>query len=232
MNTGIIYIFRNIINGKCYIGKTNRLFTQRINEHKRNSKKTNTTSLLHKAIQKYSWDKFDIQIIESGIETQLLNEREIFNIKKYNSYYTNHGYNLTLGGDGGSMPKNIIDQAIQTKRLRGNINHTLTAKQKISNSMTGVKKSNEHCKHISNSRIGWVPSAETRKRMSDSKKGNIPWNKGKTGIVKHINSKKIIVNDIIYKSAVDAAKQLNMSTNAIRYRLKTNSFINWRFYNG
>ena len=66
MDNCIIYIFKNIHNGKCYVGKTTRTFNRRLIEHKSNSRQTSTTSLLYKAIQKYCWESFNISILKIG----------------------------------------------------------------------------------------------------------------------------------------------------------------------
>jgi group I intron endonuclease len=228
MDNCIIYIFKNIHNGKCYVGKTTRTFKRRLIEHKSNSRQTSTTSLLYKAIQKYSWESFNISILEDGININMLDDREKYYIEKYNSYYLNNGYNLTLGGDGGKMPKESIQQGIETKRSNGNIGHTQESRDKISSTMTGVPKTKEHALNISTGRKGWNPSIETRKNMSEAKLGNIPWNKGLVGVTKHVNGKPIEIDNVIYKSAIDASEQLNISVHTIRYRLKSDSFKNWR----
>jgi group I intron endonuclease len=225
---GIIYLFENTYNGKCYIGKTTRTLKRRLTEHKYNSKNKSTTSLLYKSIQKYSWEAFDIRILENYIDVNVLDEREKYFIKKYNSYYLYNGYNLTLGGDGGKMSLDSIQRGIETKKRKGNIRHTQESRDKISNTMTGVKKSKEHAINISKGRLGWNPSSEVREKMSRSKLGNTPWNKGLVRVTKHINGKPIEIDSIVYKSAVDAAEQLNISINTIRYRLKSDSFKTWR----
>lgn len=227
---GLIYMFKNKMNGKCYIGKTSRPLRRRLIEHKTNSKKVNTNSLLYKSIQKYSWESFSISIIEKHIDINNLNDREIFYIKKYNSYFKNNGYNLTYGGDGGCMSTEVIQRGIETKRKNGNINHTNDTIQKISKTMTGVKKSEVHRENISKARLGITFNDITKKKMSNSKLGNVPWNKGKIGLVKGINSKPVVINGIKYQSAVEAAEILNISVHTVRYRIKSNTFTGWKKY--
>lgn len=93
MITGI-YKIENKINHKIYIG-------QSINIERRWRAHLNATQThnnkLWAALNKYGKDNFDFSIIEE-CPKELLDEREQYWIKYYDSY--NNGYNLTLGGDG------------------------------------------------------------------------------------------------------------------------------------
>ena len=96
--------------------------------------------------------------------------------------------------------------------------------------MTGVKKSEVHRENISKARLGITFNDITKKKMSNSKLGNVPWNKGKIGLVKGINSKPVVINGIKYQSAVEAAEILNISVHTVRYRIKSNTFTGWKKY--
>lgn len=90
---GIIYKITNNVNGKSYIGQTRQGIQFRWCQHT-NSK---DNSYFHKAIRKYGKDNFTIDILEE-CPVEILNEREIFYIAKYDTF--KNGYNLTIGGDG------------------------------------------------------------------------------------------------------------------------------------
>lgn len=92
---GKIYKITNLINGKVYIGKTERSIEKRFKEHLSDSKSDSINRPLHSAIKKYGFSNFKIELLE---ETEECNEREMFWIKYYNSY--DCGYNATVGGDG------------------------------------------------------------------------------------------------------------------------------------
>ena len=93
---GYIYIIKNTINNKVYIGKTNKHITKRFKEHIRDSRKlTLQHRPLYNAMRKYGPDNFYIELLE---ETQNTAIREQFWIEKFNSFY--YGYNATKGGDG------------------------------------------------------------------------------------------------------------------------------------
>lgn len=90
-----IYKITNKINGKIYIGQSvdcKRRWKEHINGH---WEEGSGNSAIHLAIQKYGVDNFDFEIIEGPISNY--NEREIYWIEYYNSYY--NGYNRTMGGE-------------------------------------------------------------------------------------------------------------------------------------
>lgn len=92
---GSIYIIRNTINDKVYIGQTVQSLATRFLNHKMASRIEDTK--FYRAIRKYGEDNFYIELLET-VDYKDLNDREKYWIKYYNSYY--NGYNSTLGGDG------------------------------------------------------------------------------------------------------------------------------------
>ena len=98
-----IYKYQNTLNGRCYIGQSINL-EQRRSAHKSsafNEKSRDYNSQFHQAIRKYGLEYFDYEILEeispADFSHELLNELEIYYIKKYDSYH--NGYNATPGGD-------------------------------------------------------------------------------------------------------------------------------------
>ena len=95
-----IYLITNLVNNHLYIGQTCKTLTERFKNHV-NESSDDTTCYLHNSINKYGPENFKIELIEDNIPEELIDEREIFYINKYDSYYKNgHGYNMTLGGQG------------------------------------------------------------------------------------------------------------------------------------
>lgn len=99
---GYIYKITNLINKHNYIGQTSISIEERFKQHCYNSfnhkkGKDEYDYPLHRAIRKYGVDNFEISLIEE-CNDDLLNEKEIYYIKKYHGY--DDGYNATLGGDG------------------------------------------------------------------------------------------------------------------------------------
>ena len=87
------------LNGKSYIGKAK--YKTRLKQHKSSSYNINDNSyynIFHCAVRKYGWENVKWEILEDDIQDEtILNERETFNILKYDTFMPN-GYNMTLGG--------------------------------------------------------------------------------------------------------------------------------------
>ena len=89
-----IYKIENILNGKIYIGQSIEI-ERRWQKHL----SANDNFLIHKAIKKYGKENFHFSIIEE-CDASLLNEKECYWIKFYNSVIPN-GYNMIQGGSNG-----------------------------------------------------------------------------------------------------------------------------------
>ena len=142
MSTGIIYKATNLINGKCYIGKTIQKFEQRQYEHKKKANKSIYRGFCG-ALRKYGFENFSWEIL-CECDVMVLGIRETMKIIVEHSHYTESGYNLTWGNDGG--PWQITEEQIKRRRER-NIthppmlgrHHTDDVKKKISDRMIGNK---------------------------------------------------------------------------------------------
>jgi len=93
--TGSIYIIRNTINSKVYIGQTIQPVVKRFKQHLK-LLKTNRSQIISRAIAKYGKDKFYFEVLEESISLDQLNQREEFYIQLYDSIAK--GYNLCPGG--------------------------------------------------------------------------------------------------------------------------------------
>lgn len=97
--TGSIYIIRNTVNDKVYIGQTTMTVHERFMAHlKPSTCKAKAGYKLYNAMKKHGNDKFYVETIEDGVPLDKLDEREIELIAEYDSF--NNGYNSTPGGDG------------------------------------------------------------------------------------------------------------------------------------
>lgn len=104
-----IYIIKNNINGKCYVGQSVKL-RSRIKDHLRNIQSHKLDLPVYRAIWKYGWHNFTLDILESFIPDpditndeliKKLDQLEIKYIEKYEAY--TKGYNCTVGGDYGVL---------------------------------------------------------------------------------------------------------------------------------
>lgn len=102
MRTFYIYKATNKINGKSYIGQTTN-FAKRKRDHINvRDGRRDPNSIFHRAIDKYGKENFTWEILAIIPGKSLANAYECEMIRKYNSYKP-FGYNMTKGGDGGSM---------------------------------------------------------------------------------------------------------------------------------
>lgn len=141
MFNGVIYCATSPSNKK-YYGQTFHKFENRKARHFLEAIERNCQYAFHRALRKYGFENFKWEIIEEYKLNELdelieiLNEREIFWIKKDKTYLYNFGYNMKIGGFNG--------------------NHTEETKSKISKSLMGVKHSEERKRHESESHIGQI----------------------------------------------------------------------------
>jgi len=92
-----IYVIRNTINDKCYVGQSVNYKT-RFRKHKEEARRNNYKykSVLYNAMNALGIDNFYVELLESQVENY--NEREIYWINKLNTIRPN-GYNLAKGGN-------------------------------------------------------------------------------------------------------------------------------------
>jgi len=162
------YLATNKVNGKGYVGITTRSIDRRWNEHI--TYPHCSGQLLHKAIQKYGTDAFEVQHIASAIgDLSNLKEIEKTLIQQYQTYIPK-GYNLTLGGEGVYGLKKTPEQ-IERWRL-ANVGRKASdeTKQKMSDARTGEN----------NYFFGKHHTEESKNKISESKKGGVGFWSGKT----------------------------------------------------
>lgn len=101
-----IYVIRNNVNGKCYVGQSiylqKRLLTH-VNPKTWN--KTKDRMIIYKALLKYGIDDFEFEILYTNDSTDYANVKPILDAleKKYIAEFNSkeNGYNQTIGGDAG-----------------------------------------------------------------------------------------------------------------------------------
>ena len=145
-----VYVVVNKVNGKMYVGSTERELKIRWQKH---LVKVNEGSqcTLHKAIRKYGKDNFDIRMIEEYSTKDTMFAGEVDWIAYFDTYKSPYGYNDTPGGEGGNT--------------NGGKKFSEEWKAKISASNKGREFSEEHKKNLSESHLGHV--APNRKLTFD-----------------------------------------------------------------
>lgn len=100
-----IYLIRNLVNGKVYIGKSNDIY-RRIKDHisglNRRSKKHENEYFIN-SWHKYGKDAFSYIVLEECLYDSL-KDRELYWINNYESLNRDKGYNLRLDSDSGMIP--------------------------------------------------------------------------------------------------------------------------------
>lgn len=110
-----IYKITNLVNGHSYIGQSINI-DKRWNKEKSCAFNCNDKSYnypLSKAFRKYGIENFSFEILEE-CNKEKLNEREIYYISLYNTYY--NGYNQTKGGQNCPYSKLKENQVLEIKQ--------------------------------------------------------------------------------------------------------------------
>lgn len=88
----VVYMHRNKINGKVYIGQTKNYKKRCAPGNYKGCTK------FYNAIQKYGWNNFSHSFLKEGLTQQQADFWECFYIKIFNSTNDAKGYNLSQGG--------------------------------------------------------------------------------------------------------------------------------------
>jgi group I intron endonuclease len=160
----IVYLVRNLVNGKIYVGKCKGTIKQRWGVHVWYAEKK-IGNYFHSAISKYGPENFSIEEIARASSMEELSELEKFHIARLGSHRPEVGYNLTMGGEGTSpsdeLRKRMRDTHLGKKHSPETIEkmrqaklgkknpfygktHTEEAREKMGDPSRGKKQSPEH----------------------------------------------------------------------------------------
>lgn len=145
----IVYCARNRVNGKGYVGKTERSLEQRWKEHVRNALAEKAEMPLYAAIRKHGPETFELKVLQECTDPGALDEAEKRWIAELGTF--SKGYNATLGGDG----------------IRG-YRHTPETRAKMSESRRGARNHN----YGKNWGRRGPHSEESKRKISEAKKGS------------------------------------------------------------
>lgn len=189
----IVYLIRNKVSGKCYVGQTRRTLQQRFNSHKKVVGRSNACKALSDAMARHGVDNFSIEVLHRCSSQEEMDRMEIQFIAKLKTFAPG-GYNLTLGGGGKSgykhsaesvekmaashrgkplteeHKKKVSESLIGNKRALGS-RHSEETKSAISAMQIGIKRppqTEAHRAAIAAARAGTKASEETRRKMSES----------------------------------------------------------------
>lgn len=202
-----IYKMTNNINGKVYIGQTVRTLDERNKEHARHH-----TIIVDKAIQKYGFENFTVEQIDSASTIEELNEKEMYWIKHYDCI-TPKGYNQCFGG--------------------GNtcgFHHREESKKKMS------EKKSDIFLGKGNPFFGKVHSSESKKKMSEKRVGMAHLTRGQVKKLResHFNRKvRNIDTGEIFDSIKKASEKYGINethiTRVCKGRRKKTGGFRWEY---
>ena len=161
MDNYTVYIHKNKINGKIYVGQT----CQDPKKRWDCGRGYETSPKFFNAILKYGWDNFEHIILYQNLSQNEANQIEIQLIKQYKTQDENFGYNITSGG-------NNYQHREETKKKIGRANsislkgktHSNEWSEKMSKKLVILQKeANNKLLEIHNSRINELKE-ETNKR--------------------------------------------------------------------
>lgn len=208
----IIYCITNKVNGKQYVGQTVRSLEERYSEHCR---KLNT--VVGKAIKKYGKENFDIEILDSSLIIDDLNDKETYWIKEKNTIIPN-GYNLCYGGNSTLGYKHKT-----TSKLK------MSATKKRLGNMVGEKNHFYGKKHTDETRAvmsaAWTD--ERKKKLAEDSK------------IRHAINQAVKVKNVttgeVFDSIKEAAEMFGLKstniTSVCRGRRKSAGGFEWEYIN-
>jgi group I intron endonuclease len=230
--SGIIYLIKNKINNKIYIGQTIRSFRDRIHEYELGL----GNQYLNKAFNKYGFNSFEFKIIDTANNLTELNEKEIRYIRQYKSNDKDFGYNIESGGKNAIPITETIEKMskshIGIKQTSDWISRRIAKAGTKEAKKYGKIKSNEEKKELSeNSTKYWKGKKrnnETKKKISETKLKNGLSNVQKKKICKKVYLIDINNNIIIkeYESTANASLSEKINQSTISRRCKVNKIIN------
>lgn len=203
-----IYIIRNSVNKKCYIGQTIHSIEHRLKKHKEKSKRFK--SALYSAFDKYGFDKFYTESLkEGGFTREELNKLEIDYIKKYKTLSPN-GYNLQGGGGSSSISEET--KAKMSKIMRG---RKVTWGKKVSIGLKRLWENEEYRKRQTKQRY---------EKRGKYRKGII-----RLKLRKQVNIKEFKTDYLNYMTSTNLSKKHEISVPTV-YRIIKRENINKRGY--
>jgi group I intron endonuclease len=166
-----VYLARNLVNNKRYVGKTIMPLGSRVSNHCTRAKKSTTP--FARALTKHGPEHFEwIVLYESDNDTDLLRV-EVVMIAMLRTKVP-RGYNLTNGGEGLSGHKHsLVTRAKMSADLMGRSYGPLSVehREKLRITNTGRKRSPESIAKSAAAHKGSHHSAEAKARISIAKTG-------------------------------------------------------------
>lgn len=231
-----IYMATNMVNGKRYIGFDSAWPNRQKDHLKKAFGKSNqaTKYYFHKAIQKHGRDNFEWTILyqsPDGEHTKNVMENHfITKYRTYDGFDDCNGYNLTLGGDGVLGRK---QRAESIEKMRQSKTGKLTLRSRAVTTPHGKFNSLIEAS-LTTAPLG-ISMGMLNKRLTspyfqewfydDSPKET----KDRIRVNTNKYSRQVLTPHGTYSSITEAARELQLLPQTIRYRSNSNNYPEWVF---
>ena len=202
----IVYIHKNKINDKVYIGITSNSPMKRWGT---NGSQYKQNTHFYNAIQKYGWDNFEHLILFDDLTAQEASDKEVELIAEHKSNDMRFGYNQTSGGEYGT------EISEETRKKMSN------AKVGITTWTKGVKFSDEWRRNLSVSHKGRKITEEQKAKLRITSTGNENMKKflEKHPDYVHPSRREVEIDGIRFGSIKELRKYLGLKTRQIEFWL-------------
>jgi group I intron endonuclease len=160
---GLIYKLINLRNAKVYIGQTINTPETRIKDHFKSSGR-GATSLIGRALRKWGRDNFKVEVIDTALTLDWLNQKEESWIAYYDSCNKEKGYNIAAGGAGTKCVRISEAQKEYLRQLNTGKTMSLAVKEKISIACRAFWTSKQRQRQRQ-FKLGRKASLETREKI-------------------------------------------------------------------
>ena len=236
-----IYIHKNKINNKIYVGQTKQSLNRRF---RHNGEGYKHCVYFYSAIQKYGWDNFTHQLVYDNLTQEQANQKEKELILKYNTQNRNFGYNISQGGNNFISSEQMteinkkrwrqgiydnIKQSVYCIELNQTFESALKAKRQLKIDDSSILKC---CKGLLNYAgikdgipLHWIYTKDITQQKIINLKNKKEQIKGRS------IPRRCIETGVIYSSAAEAAKALNLDASSIGkccvYKTRTCGGYHW-----
>lgn len=184
----IVYLAKNRVNGKGYVGVTTRSLCKRQREH-RYCAQNDSERALYRAIRKHGYEQFEWLTLAEVQDTVMLLALERQFIAELHTFGS-AGYNMTEGGEGmnGYRPTNET----RLKQRLAKLGKKNTAVTRVKKSLYSKNRTPEHLAALSASLRGHEVSVEQRQAISKTLTGRTLPDEHKRNISVGVNMPEVL----------------------------------------
>ncbi len=222
---GYIYIIRNSVNGKFYIGSTNNYHKRKLKHFSQLRKNRHHSIHLQRAFNKYKENSFNFILIETCYNNYQIREQELLNSINFKD-----SYNISKSATGGDLISNhpnrkeiikktteILLKAPRPKPRFKEKNSNWKGGKTFCKCGTRINSNTKTCMKCqdktgkNNPFYGKCHSKETKLKLSENRKGKYNGNQ----------QKPVVIDNIEYVSVSEAARKLKVCAATIIHRIKS-----------